>query len=785
MDRRSMRTRWRRLVGGGLGAGRARRGGRAALAALGLVALLGATPAGLAQELRNGNFEAGSVGEAPAGWTLPGPIRGQGWRAELAEAEADGGGDGLVVRLFNVEDAGRGFGNLMQSIDATELRGKRIRLTGRADFAPAGQARLQMWLRVDRVGGAMGAFDNMGDRPVTEAGWRDLEIIADVADDAAQVAIGVFINGDVRSSARIDDLALEVLGDAGQGDRPAAPLSARGVDNVAALGRLFGAVRRFHPSDGAREADWPALLVAAIDAVEEASDAEALAERLAALLAPIAPTVQVWAGDADAAPPRVAVPTDGTTLLLIEHRGLGATLDGTPQSGVYSSRLLREPADALHAIPAPPFETILELAGGVTARIPHVVAADDEGTLPRAVGAAATPERPASWRASPGDRSVRLAAVIEAWNVWQHFYPYWDVLDVDWTAELERGLRAAAEADGREGLERVLLELVAAADDGHGRLTVNPPMAVVPAHCAWVEGELVVVDAAIGTDLRAGDVIESIEGREVAAIYAEVGRRISASREGWRRFRAIPEILGWGEDNSVEVEVRGVDGARRSVEVERGPANVVDGLAPTRPELCAEVAPGIRYVDLHGLEWPALQPWLGELAAAKGIVFDMRGYPGGAAYQLFAHLSDEPIRSAYWRIPRYRKPDQVDVEYDESRWNIPPAKPRLPENLVFLTDGRAISYAESCMAIVEAYDLGEMVGAPTAGTNGNINTYRLPGGFGMVWTGMRVVQHDGETVHQGVGVHPTVPCAPTIEGIAAGRDELLERAIEVALENAD
>ena len=88
------------------------------------------------------------------------------------------------------------------------------------------------------------------------------------------------------------------------------------------------------------------------------------------------------------------------------------------------------------------------------------------------------------------------------------------------------------------------------------------------------------------------------------------------------------------------------------------------------------------------------------------------------------------------------------------------------------------------MAIVEAYSLGEIVGARTAGTNGNINRVTLPGGFTMIWTGMRVVKHDGATVHQGVGVEPTIPCERTIAGIAEGRDELIERSIDVLQRNA-
>jgi hypothetical protein len=43
---------------------------------------------------------------------------------------------------------------------------------------------------------------------------------------------------------------------------------------------------------------------------------------------------------------------------------------------------------------------------------------------------------------------------------------------------------------------------------------------------------------------------------------------------------------------------------------------------------------------------------------------------------------------------------------------------------------------------------------------------------------MRVLKHDGSQHHL-IGVLPTVPVEPTIEGIREGRDEVLERAIEI------
>lgn len=98
--------------------------------------------------------------------------------------------------------------------------------------------------------------------------------------------------------------------------------------------------------------------------------------------------------------------------------------------------------------------------------------------------------------------------------------------------------------------------------------------------------------------------------------------------------------------------------------------------------------------------------------------------------------------------------------------------------MVFLTDGRAISYAESFMGFIEHYGLGEIVGQPTAGANGNVNPFSLPGGFRITWTGMKVVKHDGSQHHL-VGIRPTIPMKRTIQGIREGRDELLERAVDV------
>lgn len=44
---------------------------------------------------------------------------------------------------------------------------------------------------------------------------------------------------------------------------------------------------------------------------------------------------------------------------------------------------------------------------------------------------------------------------------------------------------------------------------------------------------------------------------------------------------------------------------------------------------------------------------------------------------------------------------------------------------------------------------------------------------------MKVLKHDGSR-HHGVGIQPAMPVTPTPKGLAEGRDEVLEKAGEVA-----
>jgi len=87
--------------------------------------------------------------------------------------------------------------------------------------------------------------------------------------------------------------------------------------------------------------------------------------------------------------------------------------------------------------PQKPF--VNSLGGGVSCLVPLALFADAQGTLPHAARAAESKD--ALVKYSGNDRATRLADVALAWNILQHFYPYFDVVQTDWPQALRAHLR--------------------------------------------------------------------------------------------------------------------------------------------------------------------------------------------------------------------------------------------------------------------------------------------------------------------------------------------------------
>jgi C-terminal processing protease CtpA/Prc len=67
------------------------------------------------------------------------------------------------------------------------------------------------------------------------------------------------------------------------------------------------------------------------------------------------------------------------------------------------------------------------------------------------------------------------------------------------------------------------------------------------------------------------------------------------------------------------------------------------------------------------------------------------------------------------------------------------------------------------------------MGSQTAGADGDISYVPFPGGFYSPFSGLGIYYPDGKDT-QGIGIVPDIYAYPTQKGIAAGKDEVLEKA---------
>jgi C-terminal processing protease CtpA/Prc len=98
--------------------------------------------------------------------------------------------------------------------------------------------------------------------------------------------------------------------------------------------------------------------------------------------------------------------------------------------------------------------------------------------------------------------------------------------------------------------------------------------------------------------------------------------------------------------------------------------------------------------------------------------------------------------------------------------------------LIVIVNEASQSQAEYTAMAFKAGDNTTIIGSTTAGADGNVSAIILPGGLRTMISGIGVYYPDGAQT-QRVGIVPDVWVEPTINGIKQGRDELLEKAIEL------
>ena len=499
------------------------------------------------------------------------------------------------------------------------------------------------------------------------------------------------------------------------------------------------------------------------------------------------PSRVLFVSDADSAIPPLAIALhDGGKAIIVSDAPLGDHLvvnTKTIELGEQWRALIRlqtmSGSVAADVIAADPLAEALAIASGT--KSPPVTRRET-----------ATTSSEPRWRPDPDYKEMtypdlphRLLAAVRIWSVIEYFYPY-KALIGDWNAALTESIPQFIAAVNEDDYAKAVLQMVAKVEDGHSGAFGHPAVARLlgtwrmPIDVRQVEDRFAVVAlrAALpaDADVRVGDVVTAVDGEALAARVTRMRQYVTASTEVSRTNRATAFALMAAKEGSGTLTLTGADGRERTVQVRRTQA-----FQPrTTGEPYSIIDKTIGYVDLTRLTVPQVDVMFEALKGTTAIIFDMRGYPNGTAWSIAPRINTNGAKvGALFRRAQVSGVSSFEEAASGFFFEQPlPTTdgPKYTGKTVMLIDDRAISQSEHTALFFEAANGTTFIGTPTAGANGDVTNFSLPGGFRVNFTGHDVRHADGRQL-QRVGIQPHIRVAPTIKGLQAGRDEVLERAI--------
>ncbi|MEP7234156.1 MAG: T9SS type A sorting domain-containing protein [Ignavibacteriota bacterium] len=381
----------------------------------------------------------------------------------------------------------------------------------------------------------------------------------------------------------------------------------------------------------------------------------------------------------------------------------------------------------------------------------------------------------------------RLLTLFRAWNIYNYFSPYKKLLDQAWDSTLAEIIPLVRSAGDALSFHLALRRFQARQQDSHsgtGSSVLNAHFGshVFPFLLSTIEGKTVVSKVYSGeTRVKAGDVVESIDGTSIQTIRDSLRQYTKGGSQAIIE-RNIDRTLTIGVDTMATLVLNDGTGSRTAIEPRNSNGyEASDSTLQWRGDgaLYKLMKNNIGYVNCGILMQTDLQDIVDSLWKSSAIIFDVRNYPPD--FSVITTLGQKLLQTwvsfVQYRGVSTKNPGTVSYSMDHIGSSNNPDWYR--GKVIVLVNENTESRAEFFTMALQACPNAMVVGSHTSGNDGNVMSVYYPTGITMNYSGLGVYYPDG-TPSQRVGIHIDVPVEPTILGIRTGRDELLEKAIEVA-----
>jgi carboxyl-terminal processing protease len=397
---------------------------------------------------------------------------------------------------------------------------------------------------------------------------------------------------------------------------------------------------------------------------------------------------------------------------------------------------------------------------------------------------------PISLSTSHAARVEQLAVFDDAWETIRDRYYDADFHGLDWEAQREQFRPLAGEARDTKELYAVLRRMIGNLRDAHTRIYApdekfdwqHPRVVGIGVALREVDGLPVVVSVerqskAERAGLRAGDVIESIDGVPALSLFRQrLDEQRGSSTIAAARLRAMATLFEGAPDSTIKIEWRGFNEQLKTTTLPREWHERTNTLRLRR------VRGGLAVISFDSFT-PAvtldvMRALSGKLRNARGFVIDLRNNGGGEA-EAMTEIASAFLLSGK-SLGRFTNRDGRITLEPQTRDALLFASDSITHTsapLVILTSERTSSAAEIFVAALKEANRATIIGTQTCGCVLAIRRpHALPDGGELDISEMDYHTAAGTRL-EGVGIAPDERSALDRRDLIAGHDRALERAL--------
>ncbi len=405
-------------------------------------------------------------------------------------------------------------------------------------------------------------------------------------------------------------------------------------------------------------------------------------------------------------------------------------------------------------------------------------------------------EKPYKTTACP-DAGLRLLALYRYWNIINYFYPNKYLIGGNWDSILTEFIPKFLSDSTNINYRLTALELIGSIHDSHAVIysdTVNMNADTILANHfgKYIPPVLArfIGDTAIVTIVRnlpgekppgldTGDIILSINNKPIKNAIKD-WLPFSGASNYPTQLRNISFSLFESKDTTLKITYERDNKIDSTILKCYTMNELRKKVGLFKKDTCFKyLSPDICYIYPENIKIKYIADMMAYFMKTKGMVIDMRCYPSEVIFpELSRYLLPSRKIFARFTAGNIKTPGLFCFTDTAAAGDYYNPNYYYKGKVVILVNEMTQSQAEFTTMAFRVSPNATVLGSTTAGADGNVSFFTLPGDITTAISGIGVYYPDGKET-QRIGIVPDVVVNPTVNGIRKHHDEVLEKAVEI------